>query len=387
MLLIKNANLLSMAGIEYEVCDVLVSDGKISGIGSFDVGSYEGATVIDAGGKLVTPGLVDGHCHVGLYQDGALWAGADGNELTDPIVPHMRGIDAVKPQDEAFGEALNTGITTVVTGPGSGEVIAGTFTALKTYGKTVYDMLIEEEVAMKIALGENPKRCFGNKDKMPCSRMGTAAILREALTKAQKYREELKRAQEEDKDEPKYDAKLHSLMRVFEGMPVKIHAHQQDDIVTALRIMDEFGLHGTIDHCTEGYLIPEVLAKKEQNIIIGPTIGERSKYELLNKSFKGGKVYQEHGITFALMTDHPVIPLQHTLAQAAMYVKEGVDPVVMLHALTINPARFLGLDQRVGSIEVGKDADMVIWSGDPFHYMTDAEVVVVNGKVVKNMKV
>ncbi|MFI3325119.1 MAG: amidohydrolase [Clostridia bacterium] len=384
MLLIKNANLLNMAGIEYEICDILVDDGKIQFIGKFDENDYPDAQIIDAENKLVTPGLVDGHCHVGLYQDGALWAGADGNEITDPIVPHMKGIDAVKPQDIAFSEALDAGITTVVTGPGSGEVISGTFTALKTCGKTVYDMIIKEEVAMKIALGENPKRCFGEKGKMPCSRMGTAAILREALTKAKIYHDEIQIAKEdESKTAPKFDAKLHSLMRVFDSMPVKIHAHQQDDIVTAIRMMEDFGLHGTVDHCTEGYLIPEILKEKNQNIIIGPTLGERSKFELVNKSFKGGKVYQDFEIPFALMTDHPVIPLKHTLAQAAMYVKEGVDPVVMLKALTINPAKFAEIDDRVGSIETGKDADIVIWSGDPFHYMTDAETIIMDGKIVK----
>lgn len=385
MIIIKNANLLSMAGIDEEIMDIRTADGKIQEIGKIDETKYPEYEVIDAKGKLVTPGLVDGHCHIGMEEEGTREAGDDVNEYSDPIVPHVRGLDAIKPQDEAFAEALNAGITTVVTGPGSGEVIGGTFCALKTYGKTVLDMCFKEEVAMKMALGENPKRCFGSRGKMPYTRMGSAALMREALLKAKRYHDK-KQAYlngEKDAKEPEFDMKMESLARVFDGMKVKIHAHQQDDIVTALRIADEFGLDITVDHCTEGYLIPEVLKERNQKIIIGPTLGFRSKIELRNKTFDGGKVYVDNNIEFSLMTDHPVIPLSNTLAQAAIYVKHGVPAKEMLKALTINPARATGIDDKVGSIEVGKDADIVIWSGDPFHYMTDAETILVNGKKVK----
>lgn len=386
MYIIKNANLMSMGNVENEMVDILVDNKVILKIGEILEADYPDAIVIDAESKLVTPGLIDCHCHVGMWEEGTKEAGQDVNEMTDPIVPHMRGIDGIKPQDIAFKEAMEAGFTTVVTGPGSGEVIAGTFCALKTVGKTVIDMCLKEEVAMKVALGENPKRCFGTKDKMPQTRMGTAAILRENLIKAQKYHEDKKKYEallDEGKEAvaPAYDMKMESLSRVFDGLKVKIHAHQQDDIVTAIRIGEEFGLDFTIDHCTEGYLIPEILKEKEKRIIIGPTLGGRSKIELRNMSFNGGKVYEDYEIEFALMTDHPVIPLSAALVQAGIYVKHGVSFYQIMKALTINPARFSGIEDRVGSIAVGKDADIVIWSGDPLHYMTRPSLVMINGEI------
>lgn len=390
MLLIKNANLVGMAGIDHEITDILVDGGKFVSIGQLDASSYAAdTTVIDAEGQLVTPGLIDGHCHMGVHQDGVKWEGNDTNEFSDPVVPHLRGIDAVKPQDTAFQEALNAGFTTVVTGPGSGEIFAGTFCALKTYGKTVLDMCIKEEVAMKMALGENPKGSFGCNGKAPMTRMASAGLMRENLYKAKAYREKklaYQKALEEGKEDakaPEFDMKMESLCRVFDGLPVKIHAHQQDDIVTGLRVMDEFGLKGTIDHCTEGYLIPEVLQERKQPVIIGPLLSSRSKVELRNLSFDSGKVLVDHGIEFSLMTDHPVVPMAHALAQAAILIKHGVPADIILKALTINPAKAAGIADRVGSIEVGKDADLVIWSGDPFHYMSEAECIIVNGKQVK----
>lgn len=386
MIIIKNANLMSMEDIENEIVDILVEDKKIKKIGQIDEKEYKGAVIINAESKLVTPGLIDCHCHIGMMEEGTKDAGDDVNEMTDPIVPQVRAIDGIKPQDIAFKEAMEAGFTTVITGPGSGEVIAGTFCALKTVGKTVIDMCIKEEVAMKMALGENPKRCFGTKDKLPKTRMGTAAILRENLIKAKKYHEDKQKyevAISEGKEcvAPAFDMKMESLSRVFDGMKVKIHAHQQDDIVTAIRIGEEFGLDFTIDHCTEGYLIPEILKEREQRIIIGPTLISRSKIEIRNRSFDGGKVYEEQGIEFALMTDHPVIPLNTALVQAGLYAKHGVSFHQIIKALTINPARFSGVDERVGSIKEGKDADIVIWSGDPLHYMTHPNIVMINGEV------
>ncbi len=382
MIIIKNANLLSMAdGEEQRICDISIDNGKFVAIGSANPTKDD--TVIDAEGKLVTPGLIDGHCHIGMMEDGVGWAGDDVNEMTDPIVPHVKGLESIKPQDSAFPEAMKAGFTSVVAGPGSGEVIGGTFTALKTVGKTVYDMVIKEEVAMKMALGENPKRCFGSHGKMPGTRMGSAALLREALTKAKRYHDDMAKfkAGVEDAKEPPFDAKLDSLARVFDGMIVKIHAHQQDDIVTAIRISEEFGLNSTIDHCTDGWVIPEVLKEHNKGIIIGPTLHNRSKMEVRNMSFDGGKVYEEYGIPFALMTDHPVIPLKNALAQAGCYVKAGTSHTGILKALSINAAKLTGIADRVGSVEVGKDADLVIWPGDPLHYMTSPDVVMIDGKI------
>ncbi len=389
MLLIKNANLLSMTDEKERMTDILIEGKVISKIDSLNEKDYPNATVIDAQGKLVTPGLVDGHCHIGMGEDGIRVEGNDINEITRPIIPQVRAIDAVKPHDPAFKETLAAGVTTVVTGPGSGEVISGIFCAMKTHGHTMFDMCFKEEVAMKMALGENPKRVFGAKDQMPSTRMGTAALMREYLTKAKIYNDRKKAYQKEldkgnlEAKEPEFDMILDALSKVFNGLMVKIHAHQQDDIITAIRIGEEFGLNYSIEHCTEGHLVADILKERNVPIIIGPTLGTRAKVELRNKTWDAGKIYVDKGIDFALMTDHPVIPLENTLTQAGVFVKHGVPFHQMLKSLTIIPAKFCGIDDKVGSIEVGKDADIVIWSGDPFHYMTEAETVIVNGEVAK----
>lgn len=385
MFLIKNANLVSMADIDEEIVDIL-TDGKIiTKIGKIDEKDYPEAEVFDAMGRLVTPGIVEGHCHIGVSEQAIRSEGDDCNEFSSPIVPHMRAIDGIKPQDMAYAQAINAGVTTVVTGPGSGEVISGTFCAMKTYGRTVLDMVFRDDVAMKFAFGENPKRFFGTKGLMPMTRMGTAALMRENLQKAKIYHDKKKAFENGEKDakEPEYNAAIARLSLVFDGMRVKMHAHQQDDIVTAIRMMEEFGLEGTIEHCSEGYLIPEVLKEKNQKITIGPTMVSLSKYEVRNKTFDAGKVYYDNGIEFSIMTDHPVISIEYLTTQAAHYIKHGVPAKEVLKAITINPAKFNGIDDVVGSIEVGKDADIVVWSGDLFHYMTQAEAVFINGEKVK----
>lgn len=388
MLIVKNADLVNMTDIFHQKKDILVDNGKIVKVGNIDVEDYSGAQVIDAEGKLVTPGIIDPHCHIGLFEDLVGDVGSDGNEYSNPVVPEVRGIDSVKPHDPSFDKALHAGVTTVVTGPGSGEVIGGTFCVLKTYGKTIFDMMVVEEVAMKMALGENPKRVFSSQKKMPYTRMGNAAVLREALFAAKDYDEKKKEYEKElsngnnDAKKPEFNMKWESLSRVFNGMPVKIHAHQEDDITTALRVMEEFNLKGTIDHCTSGWRIPEVLKERNQNVIIGPTFGARTKIELKDKSFEAGRVLYENEVTFAIMTDHPVIPLENTCVQAGLFVKQGLPWIEAMKGLTINAAKVTGLDDRIGSIEEGKDADIVIWSGDPLHYMTKAEKVIIGGKVV-----
>lgn len=386
MILIKNANLISMEDINYEVCDILIKDGKIQGIGKFNKKDYKGYKVIDAKGRYVTPGLVDPHCHVGMMESTIGWAGSDVNEITNPITPELRAIDGIKPHDECFKEALESGVTTVCTGPGSANIIGGTFCALKTKGKTVDEMILVKELSMKMALGENPKRCYGNAKTSPSTRMASAALMREWLTKAKKYHEKKAQYQKdlnEGKDaiEPEFNMKLESLSRVFEGLPVKIHAHQADDIATAMRIAKEFDLDMTVEHCTEGYLIADVLKANNQTVIIGPTLGNKSKYELKEKSFVSGKVLHENGVNFAIMTDHPVIEQKHTLIQVALFVKEGLPEFEGLKAVTINAAKACHIDDRVGSIKEGKDADIVIWSKHPLDIMNKADVVILNGNV------
>jgi len=255
---------------------------------------------------------------------------------------------------------------------------------MKTFGETVDDMIIKEETCMKMALGENPKRVYGSNNKNPGTRMASAALMREWLFKAKEYHKKYHAFlnKEEDAKEPPFDMKLHSLMRVFDGMIVKIHAHRADDIMTAVRISKEFGLNATIDHATEAYLIPEKIKEDGIKLIIGPTLGMASKYELVNKSFKSAKVLEDHNITFAIMTDHPVITLDTTLVQAALFIKEGLSENEALRALTITSAELNGIEDRVGSLEVGKDADLVIWNGPIFDIMTSPSLVMIDGKVV-----
>ena len=388
MILIKNANLLTMEEINYQKMDVLVEDGKIKAIGNFNELDYPKAVIIDALGRYVTPGLVDPHCHVGMMESTIGWAGSDVNEITNPVTPELRAIDAIKPHDPCFKEALDSGVTTVCTGPGSANIIGGTFTALKPFGKTVDEMILVKELAMKMALGENPKRCYGNSKTSPSTRMASAAIMREWLFKAKNYyqkKQEYIKAINEGKEakEPEFNMKLESLSRVFDGMLVKIHAHQADDIATAIRIGEEFGLNLSVDHCTEGYLIPETLKKNNTKVIIGPTLGDKSKYELKAKSFDSGKVLYQNGIEFGIMTDHPVIEQQHTLVQLALFVKAGLPELEALKAVTINAAKMCQIDHLVGSIKENKDANIVIWSGNPLDIMTNADVVILDGKIMK----
>lgn len=389
MILIKNANLITMEKINYEVCDILIEDKIIKQIGKIDESLFSNIEVIDAKGKYVTPGLVDPHCHVGIIESTIGWAGSDCNEMSNPITPELRAIDGIKPHDECFKEAIESGVTTVCTGPGSANVIGGTFCALKTVGKTIEDMVLVEELAMKMALGENPKRVYGNSKSSPSTRMASAALMREWLYKAKKYYEKKKQYEKDllegkEAKEPEFNMKLESLSRVFDNLPVKIHAHQADDIATAMRIAKEFNLKMTVEHCTEGYLIPEALKANNQKVIIGPTLGNKSKYELKEKSFKSAKVLSDNNIEFAIMTDHPVIEQKHTLIQVALFVKEGLDELEGLKAVTINAAKLCHIDDRVGSIKEGKDADIVIWNKHPLDIMTKPDVVLLNGKVVVN---
>jgi imidazolonepropionase-like amidohydrolase len=384
MLLIKNAKIITVSGKNFDNGSILVENGKIKEIGNVDSNKFKDLEVIDAQGMLLTPGLVDPHCHIGVMEEGIRFEGNDTNEMSGPIYPELRGIDSIYMKDMAFEYTYKSGITTVNTGPGSANVIGGTFTAIKTYGETVEDVVIKEETAMKMALGENPKRVYGTGNKNPGTRMASAALMREWLFKAKEYHGKYKawENKEEDANKPNFDMKLHSLMRVFDGMLVKIHAHRRDDISTAIRIIKEFKLKATIEHATESYMIPEFVKESGVPMIIGPTLGMASKYELINKSFKSAAVLEEHGIEFAIMTDHPVITLDTTLVQAALFIKEGLSEEKALEALTLASARVNGIEDRVGSLEVGKDADIVIWDGPLFDIMTRPELVMIDGNVV-----
>lgn len=377
MLLIRNAKILTMAGRDYERGDILIQDGKIAAIGE-GISSPSDAQIIEANGLWALPGFVDAHCHLGMWEDGMGFEGADGNEATDPVTPHLRAIDAINPEDPCFREAREAGVTTACTGPGSANVLGGQFAAVKTVGNRIDDMILKAPLALKAAFGENPKRAYGEKDKSPSTRMATAATLREALVAAQEYL----RKQGTDK-QPDRNLKMESLGWVLQHkVPLKIHAHRADDILTAVRIAREFDIDFSIEHCTEGYRIIDHLKSDGVKVILGPLLSERSKIELRNLTYEAPRIFEEAGVPFALMTDHPVIPLQYLPITAALAVREGLSEQAALEAITINAARVTGIEDRVGSLEVGKDADVVLFDGNPLDFRARTRHVFIDGKEV-----
>ena len=380
MLLIKNGHVKTMVTEDIENGAILIGDdGKIVCVAQ-SIECPEGAEVIDAGGRLVTPGCVEAHCHIGLDNEAMGWEGRDYNEIVDPLTPQLRAIDSINPQDEAFELAIRNGVTSACTGPGSANVVGGTFAALKLVGKRVDNMLINGGVAMKCAFGENPKRCYGQgMKKSPMTRMATAALLRELLFKTQRYL-----ADKEDGKNPPFDMKLEAMIPVIKReIPLKAHAHRADDILTAIRIAKEFNVRITLDHCTDGALIADELAKEGYPAFIGPSLGNKSKIELKNKSFTTPALLHKAGVPISIITDAPVIPLCHLPMCAGLAVSAGLDDETAWRAITVNPARQTGISDRVGSLEVGKDGDVVIWDSDPLHNVgAEAYVTVVDGKVV-----
>jgi len=381
-ILIKNGRILTMAQKNYERGDILIEGGKIKKVAE-EIPSPEGAEIIDAEGMWVMPGIVDAHCHIGMWEDGIGFEGADGNEETDPVTPHLRAIDGINPEDTSFREAREHGITTVVTGPGSANVVGGQFAALKTYGRRVDDMIIKAPLAVKVALGENPKRVYSEQKKSPSTRMATAAILRETLIQAQEYKRKLELGKEDPDKMPERDLGMEVLVKVLDReLPLKVHAHRADDILTAIRIAKEFNVDITIDHCTEGHKITDFLLEDNARIIVGPLLTERSKVELKNLSFKAPAILSKAGLKVAIMSDHPVIPIQYLPVCASLAVREGMDEMEALKAITINAAWVSGLDDRVGSLEEGKDADVVIFDGHPLDVRSRTRMVFIDGKLV-----
>ena len=379
MLLIKNGYIKSMAGPDIpNGCVLIGDDGKIISVAPA-IDAPE-AQIIDAEGRLVTPGCVDAHCHIGLDNEACGWEGHDYNEMTDPVTPQMRAIDSINPMDEAFPNAIRGGVTTACTGPGSANVVGGTFTTIKLVGKRVDKMIVKDAVAMKCAFGENPKRCYGqNGKKSPMTRMGTAAVLRELLFKSRRYLED-----KESGKNPGFDMKLEAMIPVMKGeIPLKAHAHRADDILTSIRIAKEFGLKLTLDHCTDGALIADELGEEGYPAFVGPSFGSKTKIELSNKSFATPKALQEAGVKVSIITDAPVIPLQYLPMCAALAVKEGLDVEEGWKAITINPAESVGIGDRVGSLEPGKDGDIVIWTADPMVTAgAESYMTIVDGKIV-----
>ena len=381
MLCVKNGMVHDAIHEEAYQADILVEDGRIKAIGEH-LETEEGVQIVEAEGLHVYPGFVEAHGHIGLDGYGIGYEGMDYNELNDIVSPQLRGIDGVKPMDAAFPKAAAAGVTCVCVGPGSANVLGGTFVTIKTVGRRVEDMVVRDNVAMKCAFGENPKRVY--REKKDSSRMSTAALLRETLFKTREYLEKKEAAGDDPTKKPTFDMKLEALIPVIKGeMPLKAHAHAAEDIFTALRIAREFGVKITLEHVTEGHLIVEELAKENVPLAVGPTLTSASKYELRNKSWTTPGVLAAAGCQVSIITDSPVIPQEYLPLCAGLAVQAGMDPFAALQAITINPARHAGIADRVGSIEVGKDADLVITDGCPFEVSTKVRHVFIEGKEVQ----
>ena len=367
---------------------VLIIDGRIAAVGGPDLKPPPGAEVIDATGRWVLPGLVDAHTHLGAREEGEGWAGHDTNELTGPIQAHVRVLDAINPADEGFRDAIAGGVLAAGITPGSGNPIGGQTVAVRCWGRTVDDMVLRSPAGMKSALGENPKRVLGERRVNPSSRLGTAAAIRTALIDTLNYLEKEKDEAEEGTSERvrltrSRDLKHEALGRVLRReIPWRQHCHRADDIATAMRIAREFGYDLVIDHGTEAYLLADQIAAASIPVIIGPLFTSRSKVELRNRSLANPGRLAAAGVRIAITTDHPVVPIHFLIHQATLAVKEGLDPVTALRAVTIHPAQIIGCADRIGSLAAGKDADVVIWSGDPLDVMSRAERAYLDGREI-----
>lgn len=386
MIVIKNAVIYTMAGEIIESGTVIVEEGKILDV--IDESAYKDhidkyrdlenkseVTLIDARGKMLLPGIIDAHCHLGMVEDSMGFEGEDTNEMTDPVTPELRAIDAINPFDKTLLEAYQGGITTVATGPGSSNVVCGQFAAIKTYGRRIDEMIVKSPIAMKLAFGENPKTVYGKAEKSPMTRMSIASLLRELLFKTKEY------MNNKDHD---FDMKLESMTSVLKReIPLKVHAHRADDMFTAIRIAREFNLDLTLDHCTEGHLISDYIKEENIDCIVGPSFTDRSKIELKNLTFETPNELFKAGVRFAIMTDSPEIPVHYLPICAGLSVKAGLPEIEALKAITINPAKILGIDSRVGSIEKGKDADLVLFSENPLRDIySEVLLTVIDGKIV-----
>ncbi|GAA3002897.1 amidohydrolase [Microbacterium aurantiacum] len=360
---------------------VVIADGVITAVGGADTVVPDGARVVDAAGRWVLPGFVEAHGHLGVHEDGEGWSGDDTNEMTDPNGARFRALDGIDIEEVGFRDALRGGVTTAVIKPGSGNPIGGRTVAIKTWGgRTVDEQLLAYDVSVKSALGENPKRVYGDKKQTPSTRLGVAAVLREAFVKARTYAE--KRAAAASAGEPfERDLTNETLAAVLDGDLVwDQHCHRHDDIATAIRLAEEFGYRLVVNHGTEGHKIADVLAEKQIPVIFGPMLTSRSKVELRDRAIGNLALIAEAGVTVAITTDHPVVPIDQLRLQAILAVREGLPPETALRALTVNPAAILGLEGRVGALETGRDGDVVLWSGDPLALDSRVEQVFIGGR-------
>jgi imidazolonepropionase-like amidohydrolase len=378
-LAIVGGRVIPVKGTPIEDGVVLIDQGRIEAVGR-DVRVPDGVDRVDAAGKVVLPGLVDAHVHLGVHEEGEGWAGQDTNELTDPVTPQVRALDAINPDDLGFVDAVAGGVLTVNVNPGSGNPIGGQTAAVRCAGRTVDEMLLRAPSGMKSALGENPKRVYGERKQLPSTRLGTAAVIRDALVKAANYLAKLERGDDEFVER---DLRWEALGLVLRGeIPWRQHCHRADDIATALRLADEFGYRLVIDHGTEAVLLADRLADRGVPVLIGPLLTSRSKVELRNRSLANPGRLAAAGVELAIITDHPVIPVHLLAIQAGLAVREGLDPAAALRAITLTPARVLGLDDQLGSLEPGKHATLCVWSGDPLDARSRVEAAWIEGRPV-----
>ncbi|HTS99444.1 MAG TPA: amidohydrolase [Streptosporangiaceae bacterium] len=383
---ITGARVIPVTGQPIDGGTVLVDQGKIVAVGGQDLAVPADAEVVDASGKWLLPGFIDAHAHLGLHEEAEGWAGRDVNEMTKPVTPYVRAIDGINPAEQGFRDAIGGGVLAVNINPGSGNPIGGQTAAVKCWGRVVDQMVLRAPAGLKSALGENPKRVYGERHETPSTRLGTAAVIREAFVQAANYLARLAAAQEQPASERKpvdRDLGLEALGMVLRReIPWRQHCHRADDIATAMRIAREFGYDLVIDHGTEAHLLADLLAAASIPVIIGPLFTSRSKVELRNRSLANPGRLAAAGVTIAITTDHPVVPIHFLIHQASLAVKEGLDRDTALQAVTINPARIIGVADRIGSLEPGKDADLVIWSGDPLDVTSRAERAFQDGREI-----
>ncbi len=381
MLCIKNGTLHTASNADARMrtfsADILINAGKIQEIG-INLSTPDGCNVMDATGLHIYPGFVEAHCHTGLDGTAIGYEGHDYNELNDPVTPQLRAVDGINPLDPAFKEAALAGVTCIATGPGSSNAIGGSFAVIKTVGRRADDMIVKAPAAMKCAFGENPKRCY--KDHGISSRMTNAALIRQVLNKALQYQAKKEAAGDDASKMPAYDDKCEALLPVLNHeIPLKAHAHQANDFFTALRIAKEFGLDITLEHVTEGHLVADILAQEKVPLAVGPSFGHASKFELQNKSWTTPDVLTKAGCRVSIITDAPVTPLHYLPLCAGLAHKAGLSENDALLSITLNPARHLGVDDRVGTLEEGKDADLVITDGSPLSMETKVHAVYIDG--------
>ncbi|ADY56966.1 amidohydrolase [Syntrophobotulus glycolicus DSM 8271] len=399
-ILLTNGKIVPMTGETEFTGSILIENGKIKKIIRHTLWKEsekesetkavlgrngENVRVIDAGGNYILPGFIDAHCHVGIGEEIYQSEGDDVNEMTDPVTPELRAIDGVNPEDLGFHDARMGGVTAVFTCPGSANVIGGTGVVLKTAGRIIEEMILREPAGLKVAFGENPKVVYGEQKKMPMTRMGTAALLRQTLVDAQTYKGKMTEGKKDPDKLPERDLGMEVIGLVLDKkIPLRAHAHRADDIMTAVRIAREFNVDLVLEHCTEGHKIADILAETGYPAIVGPSFVNRAKVELKDKTFRTPGILAQAGIKVAIMTDHSVTPIEQLPLCAALAVKNGMKEEDALKALTIWPAEILGVDGRIGSLAEGKDADLVVWNGRPLDLNSDPVIVVINGQLIKS---